>query len=302
MAHVHVNFLRADDLPTGQTVDETRKILWLGDDTAQVKCFDGVQIKAFNCDFSNAPVTVDSQETPNGYSDIIYRYHKTAELLSLWIACIVPDNTEIPKPDYQIFSPTAAATLWKAVGENDDVETALQSPPDWIPGALTTQQKKDRAITKIKAWREQKKAWLLESPEYADLVPEITKHLGYWLRSADYVLKLMYDMGVAGTLDWLIVEAIAKEATKGPRTLDPDGDGAYNVEFFQRLKVAAAGYPTGPTFGALWVRTWDLSDVSDVQRVADFTADVIQSHGQTTDRTYHSIPADYNSTAVYWSG
>jgi len=295
---LYINYVRQSAVPLAP---EVKKILVLSDRHLQIKrVVDGVDIVT-DFDFRTSSRTTESLNTPNGYADTIYRYLIDNSDVHVWIAGVVPTGVSLPKPDYQVIEHSAAATVFKVSGETDSAETPSGTQPAWIPGALTTAEKKVRAIRAIKSWREQKKSWLLEAPEYADLVPNITTHLGYWLRSADYVLKLMYDMGVSGTFDWLIVEAITKEAIKGPRTLDPDGDGAYNTEFFQRLKVASVGYPTGPTFGALWVRTWDLTDVVDVDRVLDFTADVIQSHGQATDRTYHNIPADYDSTAIYWS-
>lgn len=307
---IHVNFLRASDLPTGETVDKVRKILWLGSDTLQLKCYNGGQIKAFNCDFSNAPVTLDSQVTPNGYADIIYRYHKTDDNLHLWIAAVVPDNTEIPKPDYQVFSPTAATTVWKAVGENDDVETSLRPAPDWIPGTLSEAEKRARVGVALQAWREKKKVWLLESPQYADVIPEITKHLSLWLRAADYVLHELYGDKVVGTLtyDWLLLEAIAKEATKGPVTLDPDGDGAYNVEFFQHFATLVDSYPNGPTaFAALWVNWWELTGTSTVADVTrkNMVTEVLMPTDTVDTRTKawtDGVTLDaYNPATVYWT-
>ena len=305
---VYVNYIRKADL-TG--VDEIRRIHLSADKFIRIYVDDTTHgaLSPKQFDFGNAVETPESVEVPGGYSELVYRYQVDADgTLHVWIVCAVPTNTNMPVPDYEVTTHSGAATIFLATGETDAF-VGGGSAPSWIPGALTTGQKKTRAISAIKSWRAQKKSWLLEAPEYADLVPNIVTHLGYWLRSADYVIKLMYDQGVATTLDWLIVEAIVKEAIKGPRTLDPDGDGAYNVEFFQRLKVAATGFPTGPTFGALWVRTWDLSSVGNVDRVADFTADVINTHGNggtnpltdPPDRTYHNIPAAYNSTADYWS-
>ena len=260
--------------------------------------------------FSISAETVGSVQTPHGYHDTVYRYMVKGDTVHLWVCVAVPTDTAMPVPDYQELTLSGASAIFAATGETINTAVEGNNNYGWVPGSvLSDSVKKARAIAKIKAWRAQKKAWLLEAPEYADLVPNIVTHLGYWLRSADYVIKLMYDMGVAGTLDWLIVAKIAEEAIKGPRTLDPDGDGAYNVEFFQRLKVAATGFPTGPTFGALWVRTWDITGIGNVDRVADFTADVINTHGNggtnpltdPPDRTYHNIPAAYNSTADYWS-
>lgn len=305
---LYINYVRLSDLPGVSSGYTVKRIHLMQDKELVVRVADG---NRYRYNFRNTPQTVGSIESPHGYQDTVYRYMVDADgVLHAWIACIVPGDTALPEPDYQVVSHNAAATIFLAQGETDSYgSTVDMTAYAWVPGALTTQQKKSRAIASIEAFREQKKRWLLEAPEYADLVPNIVTHLGYWLRSADYVIKLMFDQGEAGTLDWLIVESIAKEAIKGPRTLDPDGDGAYNVEFFQRLKAAATAYPTGPTFGALWVRTWDLTGVGDVDRVADFTADVINTHGNggtnpltdPPDRTYHNIPAAYNSTATYWS-
>ncbi|MXV76538.1 hypothetical protein F4Z99_19995 [Candidatus Poribacteria bacterium] len=306
MADIHVNFSSPGVLPSN--VDKTRKILWLGNDTVQIKCYDGGQIKSFNCDFSNAPVTTDSQVTPNGYSDIIYRYHKTDDLLSLWIACIVPENTELPKPAYQLFSPTAAATIWKAVNENDDAETSLTPAPDWIPGALTDAEKQARVQAAIVKWRQMMEHWLLQSPKYAHLIPEITKHLALWLRAADYVVHELYGDKVVGTLtyDWLILEAIIKEATKGPVTLDPDGDGAYNVEFFQHFTTLIDSYPNGPTaWASLWVNWWELTETSTVADVVrkNMVTEVLMPADTISARTktWDGVTLDsYNPANIYW--
>lgn len=296
---LYINYVRRSDVPTAR---EVRKILLREDRHIRIThSVDGDQT-ATDYDFTASPTTGTSEVTPNGYADTIYRYLIDDSHLHVWIACAVPINMALPKPDYQVITATGAATVFLADGETGTIDESLTtSPPDWIPGALTTSEKKARAITAIKAWREQKRIWLLESPEYADLVPNISTHLGYWLRSGDWVINQEFTKPDATRYDYLIIAEIAKQAALGPRTLDPDGDGSYNVEFFQRLKAAAASFPNGPSFGALWVQTWDLTSVSDVTRVDDFTADVIQSHGQTLDRTYHNLPAAYDSTADYWS-
>ena len=259
--------------------------------------------------FSISAETVGSVQTPHGYHDTVYRYMVKGDTVHLWVCVAVPTDTEMPVPDYQELTLSGATEIFAATGETINTAVEGNNNYGWVPGStLSDAEKKARAIAKIKAWRAQKKAWLLEAPEYADLVPNIVTHLGYWLRSADYVIWYEFNKkntNANGAYDWDIIEEIAKEAIKGPRTLDPDGDGAYNVEFFQRLKVAATGFPTGPTFGALWVRTWDLTSVGNVDRVADFTANVISSHGSTDsslpDRTYHDIPVTYNSTTEYWT-
>ena len=272
-------------------------------------------------DFQNATQTEGSVQVPRpGYSDNIYRYMIDADdVLHLWICCAVPLNTPLPVPDYQIreFSGYGTKTVWLANGEQDRIVSG-GSAPGWVPGALTEQQKKDRVITAIQAWRTRKKAWLLESLEYADLIPEISKHLGLWLRAADYGLSELWRLKVAGTItyDWLVLEAIVKEATKGPLTLDPDGDGAYNVEFFDTFRGLIAAYPSGPTdAAAIWVNWWELTGSSTAADVARrnmndyiYGADVSQSDRDArrfawrpTDVSTPVSFATYNPTAKYWT-
>jgi len=135
-------------------------------------------------------------------------------------------------------------------------------------------------------------------------VPNISTCFGYYLRSADYVLKRMFQQGKDGKLDWQIVEAIVKEATKGPKSLDPAGDGDYEAAFFVELKEILTNRPSQPDFGALWVRTWDLTRISDVKRIDNFKDDVVETHGATDpkkpDRTYSDMPQNYDSTNDYW--
>jgi len=316
---LYINYLRKSDI---SGIDEIKRIHLSHDKNIRIReddSFHGIVVSK-TYDFRNAAETQGSISSPNGYSDNVYRYMVEADgTLHAWICCAVPLDTALPSPDYQEVEHTGAATIFLAQGEADSV-VGGGSSPHWIPGALTESEKKTRAIDAIKAWREQKKTWLLESPEYADLMPNITLHLGYWLRSADYVIWYEFDKKkraeagetVTGALDWLIIEAIAKEAAKGPRTLDPDGDGAYNVAFFQAFKALVegsagtpfptAGFPNGPDFGALWVQTWDLTQVSDVVRTASLSV-VIATHYQplATDRTYSGLSASYNPTAEYWT-
>lgn len=306
---LYINYVRQADVPTAHPV---KKIQLRSEKYIQIKernpAHGGIDtIDHFN--FANAPETEGSVQVARGYAEIVYRYMVDADgTLHAWICCVVPENTALPVPDYQVKEYGSDATfpvsVFLATGETDTLDNG-GGQPNWIPGALTTAEKKARAITAIQAWREQKQTWLLEAPEYADLVPDIINHLGYWLRSADWVLNQEFTKDDATRYDWLIIAAIAKAAAKGPRTLDANGDGSYDVEFFRRLKAAATAFPTGPNFGALWVRTWDLTGVADVRRVSDFTADVINSHGSTSpllvDRTYHNLPSSYDSTAEYWT-
>lgn len=311
---LYINYVRKLDI---SGIDEIRRIHLSHDKNIRIReddSFHGIVVsKTF--DFRNAAETQGSISTPDGYADVVYRYMVDADgTLHAWICCAVPMNTALPSPDYQEVEHTGAATIFLAEGEADSI-VGGGGRPHWVPGALSETEKKARAVAAIKAWREQKKTWLLESPEYADLMPNITLHLGYWLRSADYVIWKHYNdknTNANGAYDWLIIEAIAKEAAKGPRTLDPDGDGAYNVTFFQAFKALvegnagtpfpAAGFPNGPDFGALWVQTWDLTQVSDVTRTTSLSV-VIATHYDSllTDRTYSGLSIAYNPTAEYWT-
>ena len=316
-AKIHLNFVRKADI-SGE-IDEIRRIhLAANCKRVHIREDDSfhnmVIMRVY--DFQNATQTEGSVQVPRpGYSDNIYRYMIDADdVLHLWICCAVPLNTPLPVPDYQIreFSGYGTKTVWLANGEQDRIVSG-GSAPGWVPGALTEQQKKDRVITAIKAWRAKKKAWLLESPEYADLIPEITKHLGYWLRAADYAIYYEWNRkntDVDGAYSWDIIEAMVKEATKGPLSLDPDGDGAYNVEFFQAFRALIYGHddtvnnqndipahPNGPSHGTIWLNTESTwAAASDVQRqTLNYTLITAQSSRFT------GLTTAYNPTNQYWS-
>jgi len=302
---LYINYLRNYDISEQNISVTVRKILLRSDRNLQIKYSTGGQILSVDYDFSSAPVTGISEVTPNGYDDLVYRYMVDNEHLHLWIACFVPENTGIPTPDYQELTYDAMASVFLATGETSDLETASASPPSWIPTALTELQKKERVISKIKKWRDQVKTWLFESPTYAALVPDILTHLGYWLKSADYTIKLLWDEKVAGTTtyDWSVLEAVIDEAIKGPSTLDPDGDGAYNIEFFMNLKTAISSFPTGPTFGVIWVDWWSLTGTStadDVSRVPNVVTSIL-THSDMAHRIKSNIPNDYNPLSEYWT-
>ncbi|MCY3739906.1 MAG: hypothetical protein OXH00_02680 [Candidatus Poribacteria bacterium] len=312
-AKIHLNFVRKADI-SGE-IDEIRRIhLDTNCKRVHIREDDSFhdEVITRQYDFQNAAQTEGSVQVPRpGYSDNIYRYMIDADdVLHLWICCAVPLNTPLPVPDYQIkeFSGSGTKTVWLANGEQDSIVLG-GSAPGWVPGALTEQEKKDRTITAVKAWRARKKAWLLESPEYADLIPEITKHLGYWLRAADYAIKVEFTKKVDGdndAYDWPIIEAIAKEMTKGPLSLDPDGDGAYNVEFFQAFRGLIYGstvvpivpaHPNGPSQGVLWLNTGTTwASAADVERQT-FTYSLME----TQSTRYAGLSATYISTHEYWS-
>ena len=304
---LYLNFVAEGDIQA----PVVKKVILRSNKILQIKRVVGGADVVTEYNFANSAVT-DGTVSRSDYSDSLYRYRVDAEgTVHLWIAVVVPDGTDMPASDYQELTYSAIASVWKIATENWTIETASGTQPDWIPGALTDAQKKARFVVAIKRWREQIKTWLLESPQYADLITDITRHLALWLRGADFVIYKEATKADADRYDWLILEAIVNEAIKGPRTLDANGDGAYDVEFFRLFRSVITGAPNGPTFGALWVQTWDLTQVSDVTRVNNFKS-LILSHGSTNqyyqDRTYHNLPAitdttatGYDATADYWS-
>ncbi|MYK36129.1 MAG: hypothetical protein F4036_00030 [Gammaproteobacteria bacterium] len=297
---LYINYVRSNKVPG---VMDIAKIHVIEDRHLKISPDTGGQIASRDFDFRSSPVSEGSQVSPNGYADIIYRYLVDEDDLHLWIAVGVPTNTVLPKPDYQEIEYSAAATVFLASGETDTVEEAVIPTPDWVPGVLTDADKKERVKGKLDKWREQVKHWLREAPIYATLVRDIYTHLGFWLRSADYTIKVLWDEKVAGTTtyDWSVLEAIIDEAIKGPTTLDPDGDGAYNAEFFMNLNSAISSFPNGPTFGALWVNWYALTSTStssDVDRIHVITD--ILTHADMSSRIKANMPDGYNPTLEYW--
>lgn len=309
---LYINYVRAADMPSG--INEVRRLKMKEDKNLFIDSHDGTNAVQHAYDFRGTPQDDHrSYVSPNGYNDLVYRYMVDGDGVHLWVCCIVPANTDMPSPDYQEITAAANTTVFIASGQTDSA-LGTATVPNWIPQTFTDAAKKARAVEAIKAWRMRKKAWLLESPEYADLIPEITKHLGYWLRAADYAIWYEFDQkkrddageSITGAKDWLIIEAMAKEMSKGPLTLDPDGDGAYNAEFFQRFRAFIYGatapsvpaHPTGPSQGVLYLNTtatWTSPD--DVERV-EFTYTLMQHASQRT--RYAGLSAAYNPTTEYW--
>lgn len=297
---LYISYVRSDKVPG---VMDIAKIHVIEDRHLQISTDTGGQIASQDFDFRNSTPTDDSKNSPNGYADIIYRYLVDSDDLHLWIAVGVPTDTEMPSPDYQETEYSSAATVFLAAGETDTVEVSVVPTPNWVPGLLTDAQKKEKVKAKLSKWRDQINHWLREAPIYATLVKDIYTHLGFWLRSADYTIKVLWDEKNDGTTtyDWTVLEAIIDEAIKGPTTLDPDGDGAYNAEFFMNLNSAIASFPNGPNFGVLWTNWYTLTSAStsaDVDRVHVITD--ILTHDEMASRIKSNMPSNYNATLEYW--
>ena len=100
--------------------------------------------------------------------------------------------------------------IWP-VGESQSAQTITETAPGNVP-PLSYPQKQARAVSAMNAWRDQKRAWMLEAAERADLDPTVPTLVGKWLRAADAALKREFQ---DSTVDPLIVAAMALEAAKG---------------------------------------------------------------------------------------
>lgn len=303
---LHLNFVSEGDIDA----PVVKKVIVRLNKNIHIKRVVGGSDVVTEYNFRNSPPTGDSVSRPD-YTDSIYQYQIDADGdVHVWIAVVVPSGTDVP--ENVIKTASVMASIWKLSSETWTLDPVSGTQPDWIPGALTDEQKKAKVVDALKRWRQQVKTWLLESPQYADLVPEIVKHLGWWLSAADYVLKDLWDKKVAGTntYDWLVLERVVEEAIKGPTTLDPDGDGSYNVEFFRELKAVIASNPNGPPRAGIWVNWWELTGSSNVGNVARkhmvndvFAASTLAT--RTVAWTTAPPPginlANYDPTVEYWT-
>ena len=295
---VYLNFV-----PVGRiTAPVVKKVQVVGDKDLHIKrVVNGVE-GVWQYDFTGMPV-VGTSQTPDSYEDTIYRYQHDADgTLHVWVAVV---TDELPEVRYQVQEHSAQATVWLGTGQDSTIETAT-SAPTWIPGSLSSSQWRAIAEAKIPVWRSQIRKWLMEAPQYGDLVPDILTHLGYWLRSADFMVKRAWagpNGNGPGAMSWEVFSTFMDECIKGPSTLDPDGDGSYEVGFFTRLKQATIAYPQGPTFGAIWVNWWDLnnnSDPSDVVRVGDMMRDVLAVGHLSTRTVSDDFDGSYDPLYKYW--
>ena len=244
-----------------------------------------------------------TQQAPGRYQDTVYRWHKDnhKSMVNVWIAVVTDD---LPETKYRVSGHKAKKTVWKAKGQNNAFDTVTHKPT-WAPSMMTDADWKAIADAKLPLWREQIARWLMLSPQYAHYMPDITTYFGYWLKSADAALFEIRSTVVAqpNKMSWKIFGTVLDEVIKGPKSLDPEGDGAFEPLYFQRLAEIKETYPTGPDFGLIWVNVWDLTDMSipsDVIRVKNITKDILDDK----IRTYRTQPVrkydEYNPLEVYW--
>lgn len=220
-----------------------------------------------------------------GHLDTLSEYAIVDDELYATIAARVDENTPLPFPAYEEKVVTPPGTVFLATGETDGNERVTEIPR-WLP-TLNYRQKQELAIEAIMLWRVQKEEWLINAPKYIDLHPLLPVHIGYWLRSADCVLKIFFQSDI----DPLIVRAMALEASKGPATIDDQ------LTLFRNIKNVIARFPSGPDFAAIWVETRNLESPSDVSRKT--ILEVLQTRGTAEEETY-ILPTQYDSTDTSW--
>ena len=296
---LNINYVDKDKYPD---LPETKKVWSPSQDILKVSSVepDG-SAKVQRIDFSNCEHGAIGS-SGGGHADIVYEYACEHPNVWLKLTCAVANVDEVASGNV-VVGDNFPEWIYVATGKQRRNESTTHEAA-WVPGVLSDSEKKAYFGEAMVEWREQIKIWLRESIAYADLLPDVVLHFGNLLRSADWVINQEAMKSADERLDWLILEKIVLEAKKGPRSLDADGDGQFDVQFIRNLKAMAGQYPTGTEFGALWVQTWDLTAASDVTRVNDFMADVIRSYGSSDpavpDRTYANMPSDYDPTTLYW--
>ena len=285
---VNVNYLRESDL---NGVDFTDKITISADGVIDIKCHSsGGEILTIRYDFSDAVAMDDSGQSPNGYSDLIYRYLKTADDLTVWIACVVPDDTELPAPDYQEYEVSSYPThIFLAEGEQE-VLSVPTSTAAWVTalGDLSYAEKQDICVAEVNAMLLQKDEDCIQAGRAIDLNSEIPKHVGLWWRVAIAVIKRFFQ---DANTDPLIVAEMAKQAAAGPTTRGEQ------FTLLRNLQSLIARFPNGPDFAAIWVETRNLNTPSDVRRKT--ILEVLQTRGTAADETY-PLEDGFDSTDESW--
>ena len=283
-----INYLRASDLPG---VDFINKITVSADSVIDIKCHStGGQVYTIRHDFSDAVVMEDSGQSPNGYADLIYRYLKTADDLTVWVACVVPDDTELPVLDYQEYEVLTFPThVFLAEGEQE-VLSVPTSTAAWVTalGDLSYSEKQDICVREVNAMLLQKDEDLIQATRAIDLNSEIPKHVGLWWRVAIAVIKRFFQ---DEDIDPLIVAEMAKQAAAGPTTRSDQ------FMLLRNLQGLITQFPTGPPFAAIWVETRNLNNPSDVRRKT--ILEVLQTRGTAADETY-PLEDGFDSTDESW--
>lgn len=286
--NLKINYMRSADLPGVNFID---KITVSADKVVDIKSHStGGQTLVNRYDFSSAVAREASGQSPNGYSDLIYRYLVESDKVTLWIACVVPDDTPLPFPDYQEYEITDFPDyVFLAEDETETLE-AITAYPQWVSAlrTLTYAEKQAIAVHEVNKMLLKKEEDIENASKYLDLNPAIPTHVGYWWRSAVAVIKRFFQ---DPHTDPLIVAEMAKQGAAGPTTRQ------MQLVLLRNLTGLIRQFPKGPNFAAIWVETRNLNSPSDVQQKT--IVEVIATRGTAADETY-PMPADFDSTDESW--
>lgn len=269
---VYINFLRSADLPGVPTI---RKIIVSANRVIDIN-FDttGGEILNERYDFSSAVSMEESGQSPNGYPDLIYRYHATDDLLKVWIACVVPEGTDLPEPVERWYEVTSfPQTLFLAEGVSDG-GSVITGTVAWAAAlsTLSDAQKKARAIAAFKdVWRPQTLTWTEQANARAILSDGLVSKVRKWLIAADRALQIEYQKA---DVDYLVFEKMCKLAAQG----------ALDITDVDTFMISVHLNSQTPTVPCLWVN-------STPERV---------NLGSTIFYTDQTIPADYNARDESW--
>jgi len=285
-----VNYLEHSDLPD---IDCCEMVVVSAEGVLDIKhCSWGGQHVIHRYDFSSAVAMESSGQSPNGYADLIYRYQVDDDKLTLWLACVVPEGTPVPFPDYQEYEITTYPTyVFLAEGEQEVLPMPTGGTLGWTSAlsSISYPEKQGIAVRAVEGWRESKKEINVEAQRSIDLHPKLPEHIGYWTRSTDRVIQKLFQ---DPTVDPLIVAKVAELAAIGPPDVGPE------LRFFNYLvNTLMVSYPTGPNFAATWVKTINLTSPADVVRQPLSVA--VDSRGGGNDETY-DLSTDYDSTDDSW--
>lgn len=127
--------------------------------------------------------------------------------------------------------------VYLAAGESATPETELTT---YTAAGISYVDKQKRAIKAIYQWKSQKREWMTQAAERADLANNLVRKVGRWLKSADAAIKHKFQ---DPNTDPLIVESIANMALYGALDIT-------DVDTFMR---SVHYYNVTPDTPKLWV-------------------------------------------------
>ena len=242
------------DIPVGQKiyVDAEKRLI--------IKTEDNV----FNFDFRNADVPAHEQ-SPNGYSDIVYRWNIDTDTATFYIA--LTQNTTDVLDTTQESDVTYPAYLWLAEGETETTETPTITP-DWLPTAATETEIK---AGKVAAWKDRiakaadtfDVAHIGENSQNTDAWKNTIKFFESWIGGAWYEVELFVEDPDGALTETQIEEVI---------TLCEQQVAIGAKKFFYENNVVATRQAWKAKFTAYEI--WTVGD--DFLPDADWFADTIE--------------------------